>query len=133
MPCCIAWWSVQPVGAAGAILQRLELKSHFLNTYLNIAANVLFWAILSGVLDRQEYGLWFLGLLIACTASLAWGLKRRQFAFVAYAAIYGYVGVSSMLLRNASDFTLILAYFVFTAIAMIVMLVQIARRFGRPE
>jgi hypothetical protein len=121
------------VGIAGATLQRLKLKPHFFATYLNVAANVLFWAVLSGVLDRQEYGLWFLGLLIACTGSLVWGLKRRQFAFVAFAAVYGYVGVSSMLLRNANDFTFILAYFVFTAIAMIVMLVQIARRFGRPE
>ncbi len=82
---------------------------------------------------REDHGLWLVGLLIACAASLAWGLKRRQFAFVAYAAVYGYVGVSWMLLRNASDGTFILAYFVFTAIAMIVMLVQIARRFGRPE
>ena len=121
------------VGSVGAGLQRLELKPHFLGTYLNVAANVLFWAILSGMFDSEDHGLWFLGLLIACAASLAWGLKRRQFAFVAYAAVYGYVGVSYMLLRNGSDFTFMLAYFVFTAIAMIVMLVQVARRFGRPE
>jgi hypothetical protein len=121
------------VGIVGAILQRLKLKSHFFTTYLNVAANVLFWAILSGVFDSQDYGLWLVGLLIACAASLVWGLKRRQFAFVAYAAVYGYVGVSSLLVRNASDPTFILLYFVLTAIAMIVMLVQIARRFGRPE
>jgi hypothetical protein len=121
------------VGAAGAVLQRLELKLHFFNTYLNVGANVLFWAILSGVFDSHDDGLWFAGLLLACGASLAWGLKRRQFVFVAYAAVYGYVGVSWMLLRNAEDGTFVLAYFVFTAIAMIVLLVQIARRFGRPE
>jgi hypothetical protein len=121
------------VGTVGAILQRLKLKPHFLTTYLNVAANVLFWAILSGVFASQDYGLWFVGLLIACAASLVWGLQRRQFAFVAYAAIYGYVGVSRMILRNAWDETSILAYFVLTAIAMIVILVQIARRFGRPE
>jgi hypothetical protein len=63
--------------------------------------------------------------------SLAWGLKRRQFAFVAYSAVYGYVGVSSMLIRNVSDFTFVLTYFVFTAVAMVVGLVVIARRFGR--
>jgi hypothetical protein len=72
-------------------------------------------------------------LLIACAASLVWGLDRRQFAFVAYAAVYGYVGISWMLIRNASNPTFILAYFVITAIAMIVMLVLIARRFARPE
>src|ERR1700722_2395743 len=121
------------VGIVGAILQRLKLKPHFFGTYLNIAANVLFWAILSGVFDSRAYGLWLVGLLIACAASLVWGLKRRQFAFVAYAAVYGYVGVSWMLIRNASNGTFILAYFVFTAIAMMVMLAQIARRFGRPE
>ena len=121
------------VGGAGAILQRLKLKSHFFNTYLNIAANVLFWAILSGVFEEKGNGLWLVGLLIACTASLAWGLNRRQFAFVAYAAVYGYLGVSWLILRNISDETFALAYFVVTAIAMVVMLVMIARRFGRPE
>jgi hypothetical protein len=119
--------------AAGAILRRVKLKPHFLTTYLNVAANVLFWAILYGVFDSQDYGLWFVVLLIACAASLVWGLQRRQFVFVAYAAIYGYVGVSWMLLRNFLDGPSALAYFVLTAIAMIVMLVQIARRFGRPE
>jgi len=120
------------IGAAGVLLQRRGLKAHFLGTYLNVAANVLFWALLSGVFDREGYGLWFLALLIACGASLAWGLTRRQFVFVAYAAVYGYVGVSWMLIRNVHDTTFILSYFVVTAIAMLVMLVQIARRFGRP-
>jgi hypothetical protein len=84
------------------------------------------------VFDRQGYGLWFLALLIACGASVAWGLARRQFAFVAYAAVYGYVGVSSIFLRGVNDETAILSYFVFTGVAMLVVLVQIGRRFGRP-
>lgn len=119
------------VGAGGVILQRRALKPHFFGTYLNIAANVLFWAVLSGVFERQGYGPWFLALLIACAASLAWGLMRRQFAFVAYAAVYGYVGVSSILTRVIHGDTFILSYFVITGVAMLVLLVQIARRFGR--
>src|SRR5689334_13895210 len=43
------------VGGAGIALQRLGLKPHFLGTYLNVAANVLFWALLSGVFNRQGY------------------------------------------------------------------------------
>jgi hypothetical protein len=121
------------IGIAGAVLQHLKLKAHFFNTYLNIAANVLFWAILSGVFDSPGYALWLVGLLIACAASLVWGLQRRQFAFVAYAAVYGYVGVSWKLVPNLSGGTSWLAYFVFSAIAMVVMLVLIAGRFGRPE
>jgi hypothetical protein len=119
------------VGVGGTILQRRGLKSHFFGTYLNVVANVLFWALLSGVFDREDYGVWFLALILACGASLAWGLKRRQFAFVAYAAVYGYVGVSSILIRGIHEETVVLAYFVITAIAMLVALVLVARRFGR--
>ena len=120
------------VGLGALLLQRRGLKPHFSGTYLNIVANVLFWALLSGVFNRQGYGVWFLALLLACGASLAWGLTRRQFAFVAYSALYGYVGISSILIRDIRDETFILSYFVITAVVMLVVLVQIARRFGRP-
>src|SRR5271170_6874430 len=91
------------VAIAGAILKRRELKPHFFGTYLNISANVLFWALLSGVFNRQGYAVWFLGLVAACGASLAWGIPRRKFSFVAYAAVYGYVGVSSILIRDINN------------------------------
>ena len=119
------------VGAAGAILQRRGLKPHFLGAYLNIAANVLFWALLSGVFNREGYAVWLLALLAACGASLAWGIVRRQFSFVAYAAVYGYVGVSSILIRNMNSETAVLSYFFITGVAMLIMLVVIARRFSR--
>ncbi len=119
------------VAGGGVALHRNGLKQHFLGTYLNLAANVLFWAVLSGVFQREGYGIWVLCLLAACGASLAWGLKRREFSFVAYAAVYGYVGLSAVLVRNLDESTALLAYFVFTGIAMLVLLVQIARRFGR--
>ncbi len=121
------------VGIGGALLQRRNIKPHFFGTYLNISANFLFWALLSGVFEQTGYGLWFLVLLIACGASLGWGLVRRQFAFVAYATIYGYVGVSTILVRSITGETLILSYLVITAITMLVALVRIARHFGRPE
>jgi hypothetical protein len=119
------------VGAGGAIIQRRGLKPHFFGAYLNIAANVLFWALLSGVFNRQGYVVWFLALVAACGASLIWGLPRRQFSFVAYAAVYGYVGVSSILIRDINGETALLSYFVVTGVAMLVMLAQIARRFGK--
>jgi hypothetical protein len=119
------------VGGAGAILQRRGLKPHFFGTYLNLAANILFWALLSGVFDSRGYGVWFLALLAAGGASLAWGLSRRQFSFVAYAAVYGYIGVSSILIRGMRGDTAVLGYFVITGAAMLVMLILIARRFAR--
>jgi hypothetical protein len=119
------------VGAAGAILQRRGLKPHFFGTFLNIAANVLFWALLSGVFERQGYAVWLLALLVACGACLAWGISRRQFSFVAYAAVYGYVGVSAILIRDMHGDTAVLGYFFITGVAMLVLLVVIARRFSR--
>jgi hypothetical protein len=119
------------VGVGGALLQRRGLKPHFFGTYLNIVANVLFWALLSGVFTSQDYGLWLLALLVACAASLAWGLARRQFAFVAYAAVYAYVGVSSLFFHGSTDETTVLSYFVVSGVAMLVVLVAIGRRFGR--
>jgi hypothetical protein len=121
------------VGVGGALLQRRGLKPHFFGTYLNIVANILFWALLSGVFNREGYGGWFLALLVACGASLTWGLVRKQFAFVAYAAVYSYVGVSSVFLRDVNNGTIVLSYFVVTGVGMLVLLVQIGRRFGRSE
>jgi hypothetical protein len=116
---------------AGTILQRRGWKTHFFGTYLNISANVLFWALLSGVFQRQGKAVWFLALIAACGACLAWGLRRRQFSFVAYAAVYGYVGVSSILFQETNNVTAILIYFVVTGVAMLVMLIHTARRFAR--
>lgn len=121
------------VGVGGWLCRLRELKPHFFGTYLNVVANVLFVAVLSGVFQREGYGLWFIALLVVIGASLAWGITQRQFAFVAYATVYGYVGVSSLLIRNSNDPTFILFYFVVTSIAMLVMLVTVARRFGRSE
>jgi Predicted membrane protein (DUF2157) len=119
------------IGLAGFALERRGLKPHFFGTYLNIAANVLFLALLSGVFNLHGYAVWLLALLAVCGASLAWGLARRQFSFVAYAAVYGYVGVSSILIRDMHGDTAILSYFFVTGVAMLVMLVMIARRFSR--
>ena len=119
------------VGGAGVALERRGLKPHFFGTYLNIAANVLFWSLLSGTFQREGYFVWLLWLLAACSASLAWGLSRRQFSFVAYAAVYGYVGVSAIIIRELHGITAMLSYFFVTGLAMLVVLTQIARRFGR--
>jgi hypothetical protein len=119
------------VGAAGGILHRRGVKAHFFGTYLNVAANVLFWAVLSGVFNRENSALWFIALVAVCGASLSWGVRRRQFPFVAYAAVYGYIGLSSILIRKMDSDAALLSYFVVTGIAMLVMLVLIARRFGR--
>jgi hypothetical protein len=119
------------VAVAGIALRRFAIKPHFFGTWLNVAANVLLAAVLSGVFERDNYLLWFPLLLVGCGAALAYGLAQRQFVFIAYAALYGYIGVSSILIRGMSGATAILSYFVVTGIAMLVTLIVVARRFGR--
>ncbi len=119
------------VGAGGIALKRVGVKPHFFGVYLNLVANVLFWTVLSGVFDREGSGLWLVALLAVCGGSLAWGLRRRQFAFVAYAAVYGYAGISSLILRDSRDPVWMMLYLVFTAGLMIAALVHTAHTFGR--
>ncbi len=120
------------IATAGVALQRRGLKPHFCNTYLNVAANVLFWALLSGVFKDQNYWAWSLGLLAACGLSLAWGLSRRQFSFVAYGVLYGYIGLSASILRQTNMRAAeLLLYFLLTGTTVLVLLVFLARRFGR--
>ncbi len=66
------------VGGAGAVLQRGGLKRHFFGTYLHIVANVLFWALLSGVFNRHGFGGWFLALLLVCGASVFLGVRAAS-------------------------------------------------------
>jgi hypothetical protein len=120
------------LAAIGLGLTRLGWKKHFLDTYLNLAANVLFWAVLSGVFERENTGLWFLALVVLCGVCLAWGIPQRQFSFVAYAAVYGYAGVSSIVLRDASS-GFEFFYFMFTGIGMLASLVRLALHFGRKQ
>lgn len=122
--CAVVW-------LGGVLLKRLEVKPHLFGTYLNVVANVLFVAVLSRVFLREGNGVWVVALLVAFAASLAWGVGRREFAFVAYAAVYGYVGMSSLVLRGMHDDIAMYGYFVVTGVAMVAGLVAVARRFGR--
>ena len=102
------------IGVGGMLLQRRGLKAHFFGTYLNIVANVLFWALLSGVFDRQTYGLWFLALLIACGLFL-YGSKSSNATFLnctgalsACRAMYpSFKGVPIFFTKSSSRYRLI--------------------------
>src|SRR5262249_21016254 len=120
------------VAAGGVWTSRLELKRHFLETYLHVAANVALAALASGVAAAGDARwLWLLGLIAASGISIERGIRFRRFAFVVYGVVYGYVGISSRVLDGLADFELGLAYIVVSAGAVITALVILARRSGR--
>jgi hypothetical protein len=110
-------------------LRRLGIKPHFAETHLHLAATAAFVALTSGT--RSDLGLLYLaGLLALAAVSIAYGIRQRQFAFVAYGAVYPYVGVSLRLTDQWSTIATF-GYGVVSASAMAVVLVAVARRFER--
>ena len=118
------------VAGMGTLLQRFDIKRHFVDTHLHVAATVAFVALTHGVLSDEGSLLYLGGLLILAGVSIAYGVRRRQFAFVAYGAVYPYIGLSMKLVDGMGP-TAAMAYFVVSGGAMVVLIVYIARRFGR--
>lgn len=117
----------------GLLLDRRAIKRHFLDVYLQLGANAILLAAISGVLEPRT-GLAYLAvLLMLSAASIYLGVRHRRFAFVAYGTLYGYAGLTARLFNFIGGPTLALLYFVVTGAIVVVALVVLARRFGRDE
>ena len=120
------------VAAAGTALHRARVKAHFLETYLHVAANTALVVLMTGVFDRQESVLYSLGLGAVAAAAIVLGLRFRSFAFVLYGIAYSYIGFSSLLQQHARmSFEFVMLYDFVSASAVVILLVVLARRFGR--
>ena len=118
------------VAGTGIALQRLTIKPHFVETHLHVAATAAFVALTSGVTSANTGFFYLFGLLTLAVISIVYGIRRREFAFVAYGAVYPYVGISLKLVQWLSV-TTTMAYGVVSGTAMVIVIVYVARRFGR--
>ena len=116
------------VGAAGFAVYRANIKPHFLDAYLHVAANALLGALASGAVDWRDGGPWALALAAAAAVSIVLGTRHRRFVFVVYGFVYGYVGVSAQMIRALNDASAITAYFVVSGLAVVAALIALARR-----
>ena len=121
------------VTGLGAGLFQLGVKKHFLETYLHVAATAVFVALLSGVGERDLGLIYLTGLMVLGALSVAGGIRYRRFAFVGYGVVYPYLGISYKLVEQLNEATLALGYVVVSSVAVVVVLVYVARRFGREE
>jgi hypothetical protein len=121
------------VAVAGTALYHAGVKKHFLEAYLHIAANVLFVALLAGVISSVDWVFYLLALVGLAGLAIVAGVRFRRFAFVVYGVVFGYAGVSTWLLRHIREFTGFLIYFVVSGTLVIFALVVLARRFGRED
>jgi hypothetical protein len=118
------------VAASGVALHRANIKKHFLEAYLHVAVNVALAVAVAGIFDKSASSLYIVLLVAAGSASVIAGARLSRFAFVAYGLIYGYIGISDVILRGANDLTTF-GYIAVSATVVIVLLVVLARRFGR--
>jgi len=117
----------------GVLLKRLSIKPHFLDVYLQLGANAVLLATVSGVFDDDTGWGYLAVLLILSALSIYLGIRFRKFAFVAYGTLFGYAGLSIKVLDAAGDAIFAMVYFVITGSIVVFALVVVARTFGRDE
>ncbi len=107
------------------ILNKAGLKRHFTFNYLNFGANLLSMSILYGLFNKSPNWLYFLLLLFACVSFFYYARKQASFVFLLYAALYGYTGLSYLILKNIQQgYTFVFLYFIISAGLMVLLLLN---------
>jgi hypothetical protein len=119
--------------ATGTALYKAGIKPHFLESYLHVAANVIFSAVVSGIGDRSGSAVYIVVLAALSLVAIVLGVRWTRFVFVAYGIIYGYIGITVEVLNGLHGDAEVLSYFAVTGTLVIIALVILARRFGRDE
>lgn len=118
----------------GGLLYRLNIKKHFFNIYLNFAVHFLCIALISGVVQYKIFSLYFPALLFACAALAFYSVRVRNFLYMLYAVIYGYIGISIVIMDQIHKETfLVLSYFILTSLLVIGLIFMISRKFKEAE
>ena len=114
----------------GVLLYRSAVKKHFLEIYLNFAAHFLCIALVSGVAEYKILSLYFPALLLTCAALAFYSLQVRKFLYMLYAVIYGYIGISIVIVDQISRQTFLLfTYFIVTSMLVIGLIFKLSQRF----
>ncbi|TSK05764.1 MAG: DUF2157 domain-containing protein [Geobacter sp.] len=120
--------------AAGAAQTLLGWKRHFLPVHLHLGVNVLLTALVAGVGSRAAGSAYLAGLLLTGSGSAFYALRERSFAFLLYAVLYGYVGITIFMLDLGHwSSEGIIFYFLVSAATLLTALVALHRRFGSAE
>jgi hypothetical protein len=115
------------------LLQRLNIKRHFLDVYLNFALNFLFIALVSGVFAYGFLSLYFAALVTMDAAVVFYALQERKFLFFLCGVLYGYVA-ASYLVVDALDAIprstgWIFTYFIISSMVVVWLVFKTSRLF----
>ncbi|MBI3554554.1 MAG: DUF2157 domain-containing protein [Elusimicrobia bacterium] len=82
---------------------RARIKDHFADTYYNVGLHVLFWTLLWGLFDKKIMSAYTPALAMLTTAVITYGLRRRSFQYFLYGTVYGYIGLSYIIVTEFFD------------------------------
>jgi hypothetical protein len=118
------------VFTCGIMLNRLAVKKHFFDIFLNFAVHFLCLALLSGVADVGIVSIYFPALMAVCVALAFYAAHIRKFIYLLYAVIYGYIGISIVMVDFIHRQTFItFAYFILSSLAVIGVIFKMSRKF----
>ena len=116
--------------------KQKNIKAHFGFTYINFGMNILFISCLAGMFYFDNfYPLWLLPLAGTAFYFYKKSLATASFYFMLMLTIYGYIGISYVLVRlmlnNVQDLGpvyLIFMYFIASGIGVIVFLIKMNKK-----
>jgi hypothetical protein len=116
--------------------KQKNIKAHFCFTFINFGMNILFIACLAGMFYFDNfYALWLLPLAGAVFYFYKKSLATASFYFMLMLTIYGYIGISYVLVRliiygvhDLGAAYLIFMYFIASGIGMVVFLIKMNKK-----
>lgn len=81
------------------ISNERNIKEHFIFTYLNFAANIMFIAALSGIFITEFSLIYLLILGVLVYYFIRYARNNKSFYFLLVSVIYGYIGFTWELFR----------------------------------
>lgn len=113
------------------VSERLNFKKHFSLTYLNFGVHIGMVSCLAGMMALDLEALYFPLLCLAVGFYLWYARTRGSFYFLTVAVVYGYIGLTYMLITHTEslnlDFMFYLLYFVLSCTGVIFFLINYKR------
>jgi hypothetical protein len=111
--------------------ERWGLKKHFSLTYLNFGVHILMISTLAGMMALGQTLIYFLVLCLSVGFFLWYARTRGSLYFLTVAVVYGYIGLTYMLIIHTESFSMsvyfYLFYFMLSCAGVIIFLTQYKR------
>lgn len=114
----------------GFVLNKIKFKSHFTFNYLILGCHIFCLSVLHGLFRFDNDMLFFIMLMAACLGFFYYAKLNQSFVFTLFASIYGYIGVSYLVLKDVESAKLVFLYFTLTGGFMVYFLFNYKKFFS---